>query len=575
MLQDLWNNNRMVAMLLAILIVVLPFLVYYIIEARRKHPKGLISAALSNMGERFGYYIMNAVLLLFLCSKFGISDDLAGWIYAIFYFLIYVLSLPGGIVADRLQNYKGTIMVGLIVMATGYIILSVPVFGGNPGAVPTWILVLTCFALLLIATGNGLFKGNLQAIVGQMYDNFEAEAAKKGPKEHAIAKSRRDSGFQIFYVFINIGGVIAPFVAPLLRSAMLKMEGFIYNSDLPRLCHGFLSGTLKGDDMQNLQTLAQGSLVDGGQVGDMATFCSNYLESFNTGVHYSFIASALAMIISFLIFVATRKVLPNPIKKVKEVAKVTKEQVQTDAKEIKQRMYALFAVLGVAVFFWFSFHQNGQSLSVFARDFCNTNSIAPEIWQCINPFFVIVLTPIIMMVFAALARKGKEISTPRKIAFGMFLAACAYIFLIFISVSNGYPSGETFKGLSETVKDSMKAGPWVLIVTYFFLTVSELFISPLGLSFVSKVAPAHLQGVCQGLWLCATAIGNLFIALGVTMLNSFPHQWQCWAVFAAFCLISMGVMLGMVKWLERVTSDKPAEEALPAEGSAEEQASEV
>ncbi|MBQ3960195.1 MAG: peptide MFS transporter [Muribaculaceae bacterium] len=527
------------------------------------------------MGERFGYYIMNAVLLLFLCSKFGISDDLAGWIYAIFYFLIYVLSLPGGIVADRLQNYKGTIMVGLIVMATGYIILSVPVFGGNPGAVPTWILVLTCFALLLIATGNGLFKGNLQAIVGQMYDNFEAEAAKKGPKEHAIAKSRRDSGFQIFYVFINIGGVIAPFVAPLLRSAMLKMEGFIYNSDLPRLCHGFLSGTLKGDDMQNLQTLAQGSLVDGGQVGDMATFCSNYLESFNTGVHYSFIASALAMIISFLIFVATRKVLPNPIKKVKEVAKVTKEQVQTDAKEIKQRMYALFAVLGVAVFFWFSFHQNGQSLSVFARDFCNTNSIAPEIWQCINPFFVIVLTPIIMMVFAALARKGKEISTPRKIAFGMFLAACAYIFLIFISVSNGYPSGETFKGLSETVKESMKAGPWVLIVTYFFLTVSELFISPLGLSFVSKVAPAHLQGVCQGLWLCATAIGNLFIALGVTMLNSFPHQWQCWAVFAAFCLISMGVMLGMVKWLERVTSDKPAEEALPAEGSAEEQASEV
>ena len=575
MLQDLWNNNRMVAMLLAILIVVLPFLIYYIIEARRKHPKGLISAALSNMGERFGYYIMNAVLLLFLCSKFGISDDLAGWIYAIFYFLIYVLSLPGGIVADRLQNYKGTIMVGLIVMATGYIILSVPVFGGNPGAVPTWILVLTCFALLLIATGNGLFKGNLQAIVGQMYDNFEAEAAKKGPKEHAIAKSRRDSGFQIFYVFINIGGVIAPFVAPLLRSAMLKMEGFIYNSDLPRLCHGFLSGTLKGDDMQNLQTLAQGSLVDGGQVGDMATFCSNYLESFNTGVHYSFIASALAMIISFLIFVATRKVLPNPIKKVKEVAKVTKEQVQTDAKEIKQRMYALFAVLGVAVFFWFSFHQNSQSLSVFARDFCNTNSIAPEIWQCINPFFVIVLTPIIMMVFAALARKGKEISTPRKIAFGMFLAACAYIFLIFISVSNGYPSGETFKGLSETVKESMKAGPWVLIVTYFFLTVSELFISPLGLSFVSKVAPAHLQGVCQGLWLCATAIGNLFIALGVTMLNSFPHQWQCWAVFAAFCLISMGVMLGMVKWLERVTSDKPAEEALPAEGSAEEQASEV
>ena len=544
----------MVAMLLAILVVVLPFLIYYVIEAKKKHPKGLISAALSNMGERFGYYIMNAVLLLFLCSKFGISDDAAGWIYAVFYFLIYVLSLPGGILADKLQNYKGIIMLGLIVMATGYAILSVPVFGGNPGSVPTWILVLTCFALVLIAAGNGLFKGNLQAIVGQLYDNYEAEAAKKGPEELAIAKSRRDSGFQIFYVFINIGGVIAPFVAPLLRSALLKMDGFIYNADLPRLCHGFIENTLKGDDLQNLNTLAQSSVIGGNQVGDMANFCTSYLESFNTGEHYSFIASALAMLITLCIFVATRKVLPNPVKKVKEAAAAVKEEVvNADAKEIKQRMYALFAVLGVAVFFWFSFHQNGQSLSVFARDFCNTSSIAPEIWQCINPFFVIVLTPIIMIVFASLARKGKEISTPRKIAFGMFLAACAYLFLIAISVNNGFPSGTEFKSMPEAMKESMKAGPWVLIVTYFFLTVSELFISPLGLSFVSKVAPSHLQGVCQGLWLCATAIGNLFIALGVTMLNSFPQQWQCWAVFAAFCLISMGVMLGMVKWLERVT----------------------
>ena len=551
MLQDLWNNNRMVAMLIAILVVVVPFLVYYALEAKKNHPKGLISAALSNMGERFGYYIMNAVLLLFLCSKFGISDDLAGWIYAVFYFLIYVLSLPGGMVADRLGNFKGTIITGLVVMASGYAIISIPVFGGNPGAVPTWVLVLTCFALLLIATGNGLFKGNLQAIVGQMYDNFEAEEAKKGPEALAVAKSRRDSGFQIFYVFINIGGVIAPFVAPLLRSALLKMEGFIYNADLPRLCHSFLEGTLQGEGMNNLQELAQKSVVDG-NVGDLAVFCTNYLESFNTGVHYSFVASALAMVASLLIFLVTKKVLPNPVKKEK-AAQVSSEQVATDAKEIKQRMFALFAVLGVAVFFWFSFHQNGQSLSVFARDFCDTEAIAPEIWQCINPFFVIVLTPIIMIVFGALAKRGKEISTPKKIAFGMFITACAYLFLIAISMVNNYPSGEEFKGLSEAMKASMKAGPWVLIVTYFFLTVAELFISPLGLSFVSKIAPQHLQGICQGLWLCATAIGNLFIALGVTMLNSFPHQWECWAVFAGFCLLSMGVMLGMLKWLERVT----------------------
>ena len=329
------------------------------------------------------------------------------------------------------------------------------------------------------------------------------------------------------------------------------MEGFIYNADLPRLCHSFLEGTLQGEGMNNLQELAQKSVVDG-NVGDLAVFCTNYLESFNTGVHYSFVASALAMVASLVIFLVTKSKLPNPVKKEKK-ANISTEQVATDAKEIRQRMFALFAVLGVAVFFWFSFHQNGQSLSVFARDFCDTEAIAPEIWQCINPFFVIVLTPIIMIVFGALAKRGKEISTPKKIALGMFITACAYLFLIGISIANNYPSGEEFKGLSEALKASMKAGPWVLIVTYFFLTVAELFISPLGLSFVSKIAPQHLQGICQGLWLCATAIGNLFIALGVTMLNNFPHQWQCWAVFAGFCFLSMGVMLGMLKWLERVT----------------------
>ncbi len=536
--------------LIGVLIVVIPFLVFYVIKAKKEHPKGLISAALANMGERFGYYIMNAVLLLFLCSKFGISDDAAGWIYAVFYFLIYVLSLPGGMIADKTQKYKGTIISGLLCMAIGYTLLSIPVFGeANNGGI-SWVLIFTCIALLIIAFGNGLFKGNLQAIVGQMYDNFEAEAAKKGPEALAIAKSRRDSGFQIFYVFINIGGVIAPFVAPLLREFWLKTKGLLYNSDLPRLCHMYLNGgEMKATDMENLNTLA----ANVGHTGAVnAEFCANYLETFNTGVHLSFIASVAAMLISLAIFVAVMKSLPTPVKKEKK-AEVSAAEKDADAKEIKQRLMALYAVLGVAVFFWFSFHQNGQSLSVFARDFVATDAVAPEIWQCINPFFVIVLTPIIMLIFGALAKKNKEISTPRKIAIGMFIAACAYIFLTIVAMVHNYPSGMEFKSLSDAAKMAMKSSPAVLILTYFFLTVAELFISPLGLSFVSKIAPKHLQGICQGLWLSATAIGNLFIAMGVTMLNTFPQQWMCWAVFAGFCLISMAVMLGMLKWLERIT----------------------
>lgn len=512
----------------------------------KKHPKGLIPAALSNMGERFGYYIMNAVLLLFLCSKFGLSDETSGVIYSVFYALIYVLSLVGGWIADRRQNYKGTIMSGLIIMAIGYALLAIPILSTSDNI--NWLLPFTCFALLLIAFGNGLFKGNLQAIVGQMYDDMESKAAAEGRLNEV--KGRRDSGFQIFYVFINIGGLVAPFVAPYLREWWLGVNNLAYDASLPALCHQFLDGNIDGTALANLNELA---VKVGGSTADLGAFCQQYLQVFNTGVHYSFIASVAAMVISLLIFVGTKKLMPTPAKKETAAAlDYTPEERRAMAREIKQRMYALFAVLGIAVFFWFSFHQNGQSLSVFARDFVKTDSIAPEIWQAVNPFFVIVLTPVIMWIFGFLGRRGKEISTPRKIAYGMGIAGLAYLFLAIYSYSAGYPSGDEFKVMAVDAQNAIKAGPWVLIVTYFFLTVAELFISPLGLSFVSKVAPKHLQGLCQGLWLGATALGNLLIWIGPLMYNKF-NLWICWTVFLIVCLVSMGVMFGMVRWLERVT----------------------
>ena len=194
-----------------------------------------------------------------------------------------------------------------------------------------------------------------------------------------------------------------------------------------------------------------------------------------------------------------------------------------------------------------------MSLSFFARDFVDSSAVAPEVWQAINPFFVITLTPVIMAIFASLARRGKEISTPKKIAIGMGIAACAFLLLTVFSLINGYPSANEFRNLPIAEQMSQKAHWWILIAIYFFLTVAELFISPLGLSFVSKVAPKSMLGLCQGLWLSATAIGNLFLWLGPVMYNAWPI-WQCWTVFAAVCLISMGVMLGMVKWLEKVTA---------------------
>ena len=354
-------------------------------------------------------------------------------------------------------------------------------------------------------------------------------------------------------MFINIGGVVAPFVAPILRSWWLGENGFLYNADLPALCHQYLSLT-DSMDTQNLNNLyALITQVGGNATGDIAAFCTEYLKVFNTGIHYSFIASVAAMLISLVIFLATKSGLPSPAKKdAQETVNYSAEEKAAMAKEIKQRMMALFAVLGIAIFFWFSFHQNGTSLSLFARDFVKTDSVQPEIWQALNPFYVIILTPVVMWIFSSLARRGKEISTPRKIAIGMGLAGIAYLFLTIFSVIKGYPSADAFKALPADVSAGLKTGPWVLFVLYFFLTVAELFISPLGLSFVSKVAPKHLQGLCQGLWLGATAVGNLLLWIGPLIYNACPI-WTAWTVFLSVCLISMGVMFGMVKWLERVT----------------------
>ena len=310
-----------------------------------KHPKGLIPAAIANMGERFGYYIMNAVLLLFLVSKFGLPDGTAAIIYSVFYFGIYVLGLVGGIIADRTQNYNKTIQWGLIIMSVGYICLAIPLFSVDLNGGAEWwsILVFTCVALLMIAFGNGLFKGNLQAIVGKMYDELEAEEAKKGSEALKIAQEKRDSGFQIFYVFINIGGLIAPFVAPLLRQWWLGQHLFTYNSEMPALCHKYLAdGVLTQKFLETFSSAVMPSY----QLTDYVQFSTDYITVFNLGIHYSFIASVVAMLVSLVIFLATKRMFPQPAKKEdKAVVEYTKQEREAMATEIKQRMAALFAVL--------------------------------------------------------------------------------------------------------------------------------------------------------------------------------------------------------------------------------------
>ena len=497
-----------------------------------KQPKGLIAAALANTGERFGFYTMMAILTLFLMSKFGIDGEQAGKIYSFFYTSIYILALVGGLIADRLRNYKGTIIAGLIVMTAGYVMLMVPTITSK---------ALIIGALMIIAFGNGLFKGNLQALIGQLYDNEQ------------YAKLR-DTGFQIFYMFINIGAMVAPFAAVGVRNWWLRTQGYLYNSDLSALCHQYIGGTMSPEVAQGRFTELAGQVSLNGAPADLGTFAESYLNAFNTGFHYAFGVAIVAMIFSLVIFLTNKSKLPDPqTGAAKAGAGVSKEEVQQSAREIKQRLYALFAVFAVVIFFWFSFHQNGLTLTLFAQDYTRLEifgmPISAEIFQSANPICVVVLTPVVIAIFAALRQRGKEPSTPLKIAIGMGIAAFAYVLMTVGSI--GLPKLADVQaqgGLSA----AERVTPWLLAATYLILTIAELFISPLGLSFVSKVAPQKLQGLMQGCWLGATALGNGLLFLGPILYNNISIS-ATWSVFVCVCGISMVAMLAMVKWLERVT----------------------
>jgi len=542
------------------------------------HPKGLAVAFFANMGERFGFYTMMAILVLFLQAKYGLAADDAGFIYSIFYFLIYGLALLGGFIADRTQNYKGTIMTGIVVMFLGYVLLAVPGMG----------LPVVLTGLFTIAFGNGLFKGNLQALVGQMYD------------DPAYSKLR-DSAFSVFYMGINIGAVFAPQAARGIRTWFLNSRGYGYDSDLPSLCHQYLRGNLA--DPGTLQQLAD--RVSAAPVTDLRAFAEGYLGVFATGYNYAFGVAAVAMLVSLAAYTLFRRLLPD---RRQQVAQGTTSVTMPWAEE-KRRLTALGLVFLVVIFFWMSFHQNGLTLTYFARDYTvkavapltyllfdirglllvgamlvgimllargassarqralgaaliaggaalawllfrtydASNPIEPEIFQQFNPFCVVFLTPVVIGVFAWLRARGKEPSTPRKIGFGMVLAAVGFLLMVVSSISllsplelGGVPSPD-------------RVSPYWLISTYLILTIAELFLSPMGISFVSKVAPPRFQGLMQGGWLGATAIGNQLLFVGSSMWVRF-EVWQVWSIFVVCCLLSGAFIFSILRRLEAATS---------------------
>ena len=396
------------------------------------HPKGLYALALANTGERFGYYTMLAVFALFLGENFGWEAGTTGLVYSSFLGLVYFMPLLGGIMADKF-GFGRMVTIGITIMFLGYLLLSFPLGGDMLAAIVMFV------ALVLISVGTGLFKGNLQVMVGNLYDD---------PKY----AERRDSGFSLFYMAINVGSLFAPTTAIAMKNYAMEELGF----------------------------------------------------SSNDAYHFSFMVACVALILSIAIYYLFRSTFRHV-----EGGQKKGEQAQVvdnlTPEETKQRVIALCLVFAVVIFFWMAFHQNGLTLTFFASEFTNTSAtgfdtmffdvwnlaliiiavyatfsifqsesakgkllsgtlasavlavivyramgvsaadsvtVNAPIFQQFNPFYVVALTPVSMAVFGSLARKGKEPSAPRKIAYGMLVAAIGFVVMAVGSTDLNTPNDQ-------------------------------------------------------------------------------------------------------------------------------------
>ncbi|WP_337941156.1 peptide MFS transporter [Parabacteroides sp.] len=546
-------------------------------------PKGLYALALANTGERFGYYTMLAIFTLFLQAKFGFTAAETSTIFGSFLAAVYFMPLVGGILADKF-GYGKMVTTGIIVMFIGYVLLSIP----TPSSTGK---VLMFGALALIACGTGLFKGNLQVMVGNLYDAPEYRA-------------KRDTAFSIFYMAINIGAMYAPTAATMITNKMLGKAGFTYVPQIPSLAHQFLNGTITEEGATTLSGLQAAQNF----VGDTAAFCTTYIDKLSEAYNYGFAIACISLIVSMLIYVVFRPTFKHADYNSKQAKPANVQEEELTPEQTKARIQALLLVFAVVIFFWMAFHQNGLTLTFFARDYTaqavtgldrlgfnivnltfllvvvyaafslfqsktgkakgisagvliimlgllgwsyssmdSTVTILPQIFQQFNPFFVIVLTPVSLAVFGYLAKKKKEPSAPRKIGIGMVIAACGFLIMAVGSLGLPTPAAVEANGISADVLVS----PNWLISTYLVLTFAELLLSPMGISFVSKVAPPKYKGMMMGGWFVATAIGNYLVAI-IGYLWGGMQLWMVWSVLIVCCLLSALFIFSIMKRLEKV-----------------------
>jgi len=393
----------------------------------KDHPKGIMIMFTTEMWERFGFYIMMAILVLYMDSEFEWSDSVKGDHYGGFLGLVYFIPLLGGYLGDKLFGQINTVFAGAACMFLGYISLAI----SSADQLTTFYL-----GLFLVAFGTGIFKVNMAVLVGNLYID----------KVHL-----KDAGFNIFYMGVNVGATIAPLIATLL--------GYLFND-----------------------------------------------------YRMSFWAAAIGMLICIVTFYNGRvKLLKADVKQsIKSEKEIVFEKIP--AGESRQRIIALVMLFTIVIFFWMAFYQNGFALTLFAERSTKVyDFLRPETYQFFNPFFILVLTPLLLAYFAGLNKKGNEPSTPVKIFIGMLIMGISMLVMVFASLNGGN-------------SDSNNMSPSWLISTYLVVTLSEILISPMGQSYVSKVAPPKIQGLMMGGWFLATSIGSFGSGLLGKYYSDFLHH---------------------------------------------------
>ncbi len=487
--------------------------------AQKGHPKGLYLLFVTEMAERFSYYGMRALFVLYLVAAFFNSAD-ASQIYGSYTGLVYLTPLLGGYIADRYWGNRRSIIVGGIVMAIGQFLMfasacvvqqsifSDPATGGvisesvNNGLAMT--LMFTGLGALII--GNGFFKPNISTMVGDLY----------APQDH-----RKDSAFTIFYMGINTGALIAPLVcgsvaadgnwmnpgafkwgffcagvAMIVSVAVFMMGKKKYLNTPEGLAIGLppsQSQLMHQKDLQkekestslNVSTTKNSPLrLWGCLIGAIALFIVFSLDVDNFNDYIS--AAIYAISIALPIFIITDKGLTN---------------VE------KQRIGVIYIIAVFVIFFWSAFEQAGSSLTIFADQQCDRtigNWEMPTTWfQSINPIVVVAFAPIMATLWETLAKHKLEPASPVKQAIGLLLLAIGYAIIAF--GTNG-------------LEDGQKASMWWLFALYFIHTIGELSLSPIGLSMVNKLSPVHLASLLMGVWFMSNAASNILAGKLATLL---------------------------------------------------------